>query len=398
MIKNGDSFDVVIAGGGPGGSRTAETLAKLGHSVLLLEKRQETGAPKRCAEGLSMASAKVINKKVPERCIARRIDGARVFSPSGSMVPVDFGKESGYLVERKVLDKWLAYEASRAGAKILAMSEVTGVIKDGDQITGVKARIFGGPEIEIKAKVVVAADGIESTIARKAGLDTTSKLVNVDSGFQYEMSNLNLEDSKRISLYFGNDLAPRGYIWIFPKGKDVANVGIGTAMAEKPAKYYLDKFIEGNPDIFKDASVIEVNSGGIPVGGFLENMVLDGFVVVGDAAHQVNPIHGGGLKEATRAGEIAAGVISRCIKDNDLSKEALSEYNEMWWNDRGKKLKKVERLRQVMEKLSDKDLDRLANALSGEIMVEFSRGNKFGTLAKVMMKNPRLIMLARHLL
>ncbi len=395
MIK--DSYDVVIAGGGPGGSSTAKNLARLGHSVLLLEKRQEIGAPKRCGEGLTMSTVAILGK-IPPKCIAQEIDAAKVYSPDGNHVLVHLGKDGGYVVERKVFDKWLAFEASRAGATIVSNSEVTDVLKDGDKVTGVRARICGEEETEIKAKVVVAADGIESTVARKAGLDTTNQLVNVDSGFQYEMSNLKLDDPKKILLFFGTKIAPRGYTWIFPKGPDVANVGIGTAMSEKPAKHYLDAFIEDNPDIFGDASIIEVNSGGIPVGGFLHDMVLDGFVAVGDAAHQVNPIHGGGMKEATMAGEIAARVISKGIKGGDVSREALSEYNDIWWKERGEKLKKVERLRNVVEKLSDKDLNMLSKALTSDVIIGLTRGSKMGTLAKILMKNPRLIRLARHLL
>jgi len=396
MVK--DSYDVVVVGAGPGGSSAAMHLAKLGHSVLMLEKRQEIGAPKRCGEGLSLATAGIFGE-IPSRFIAQKISTAKVYAPDKSSVLVDFGKNSGgYVVERKVFDKWLAFGASRAGATVIAKSEVTDVLKDGKRITGVRAKILGEEDLDIKAKVVVAADGIESTIARKAGLETANKLVNLDSGYQYEMSNLNLEDKHKIILYFGNKIAPRGYIWIFPKGDHIANVGIGIAMAENTAKHYLDEFISDNPEIFENASIIEVNSGGIPVGGFLENMVLDGFLAVGDAAHQVNPIHGGGMKEATIAGEIAAKVISKCIRNGDVSKKALSEYNRIWWEERGSELKKVERLRQVVEKLSDNDLNMLAKALTGDVLVELTRGNKMKTLAKVLMKNPKLITLVRHLL
>jgi digeranylgeranylglycerophospholipid reductase len=396
-MKIRDSYDVVVAGAGPGGCSTAKNLAEMGHSVLILEKRQEIGAPKRCGEGLTMNTAAILGE-LPERCIAQRIGGATVYSPDGNHVDVDLGKEGGYVVERKMLDKWLAYRASRAGATVMANSEVTGVLKDGNRVAGVKALIGGEKEMDIKAKVVVAADGVESTLARKAGLDTTNKLINVDSGFQYEMSNLKLENDRTIILYFGNDIAPRGYVWIFPKGHDVANVGIGTAMTERPAKFYLDRFIGGHPEIFGQASVIEANGGGIPVGGFLDNMVLDGFVVVGDAAHQVNPIHGGGIKEATIAGGMAARVISKAIKKGDVGGKALSEYNDVWWKERGEKMRNVERLRQVIEKLTDDDLNMLAKTLTSDIVVELSRGNKMASLAKILMKKPKLIKLARHLL
>ncbi|UCD02952.1 MAG: NAD(P)/FAD-dependent oxidoreductase, partial [Candidatus Aenigmatarchaeota archaeon] len=311
MIK--DSYDVVVVGAGPGGLATAKNLAELGHPVLVLEKRQEIGSPKRCGEGLTMHTVEILGE-IPKNCIAQKIDGATLYAPNSNDVGVDLGAAGGYVVERKVFDKWLAYRASRAGAKIVAHSEVTDVLKEGNQVVGVRALIGGEEEHEIRARVVVAADGVESTVARKAGLDTANKLINLDSGYQYEMSNLKLENDRRIMLYFGTDIAPRGYLWIFPKGNDVANVGVGIGVTDKSAKHYLDTFIEDHPEIFGDASIIEANSGGIPVGGFLKNMVTDGLVVVGDAAHQVNPIHGGGMKEATIAGKIAAEVISKCIK------------------------------------------------------------------------------------
>jgi digeranylgeranylglycerophospholipid reductase len=296
-----------------------------------------------------------------------------------------------------LFDKWLACRAARAGATIVAHAEVTGVIMEKGFVTGVKALIGGEKEMKIACKVLIAADGVESTVARMAGLNTVNMLSNVDSGYQYEMANIKLQTDKRIILYFGTDIAPRGYLWIFPKGKDVANVGIGTAMSEKPAKWYLDKFIDSHPEIFGKGSIIEANSGGIPVGGFLENMVGNGLVVVGDAAHQVNPIHGGGMKEATMAGEMAARVISKGIKKGDVSQKALSEYNRIWWKERGEKLKKVEKIRHVVEKLSDDDFNMVSNSLTSEVAIGLTRGSKTLSLAKILMKNPKLITLARHL-
>ena len=395
MINTNKEYDIVVVGAGPGGSAVAKKCAEAGLKVVMLEKRQEIGAPKRCAEGLTFSAEKIIGK-IPEKCISQNIDTGMVHAPNGKCIEINFGDSGGYVLERKVFDKWLAARASRAGAYVQAKTEVKDVIKENGFVTGVKAE-FEGEEFEIKAKIVVAADGVESTVARKAGLNTTNQIVNVDSGFQYEMSNLKLRDVHCLEIFMGNKVAPRGYIWIFPKGEDTANVGIGIATAEKTAKYYLDKFIENNPQIFKDAGIIEVNSGGIPVGGFLDNMVLNGLIVVGDAAHQVNPIHGGGLKEATFGGQIAGDIIIEALKKGDVSQRGLSEYNKIWWKERGNFLKKVQKLREVVEKLSDNDLNMLAEALSGEDIVNFTRGNKILKLGKVLIKNPRLITLAKKL-
>jgi len=395
MLQN--NYDVVIVGAGPGGSATAKRLAERGLKVALLEKRQEIGVPKRCGEGLSLRSAKAIwNNEIPRKCIAQDINGAIVYAPNGNSITIS-GDTNGYVLERKIFDKWLAMEASRAGVYVQAKTEVTDIIKENDYVVGVKAN-FEGQEYEIRAKVVVAADGVESKIARKVGMNTTNQLINIDSGFQYEMSNINLTDKNKLELFFGEEIAPRGYIWIFPKGDHVANVGIGVSMCDKTAKYYLDKWIENNPRFFKDASIVEVNSGGIPVGGLLENMVMNGFAVVGDAAHQVNPIHGGGIKEASVAGKILGDVIADAIAKDDVSKEALSPYNKLWWDERGNKLMKVQKLREVFDKISDKDMNMISESITGQDLLDLSSGNKMTSLVKILMKNPKLLGLAKHLM
>jgi digeranylgeranylglycerophospholipid reductase len=121
-------------------------------------------------------------------------------------------------------------------------------------------------------------------------------------------------------------------------------------------------------------------------------------LVCGEAAHHVNPIHGGGIKEGVVSGQMAADVISECLRKNDVSQKALSKFNEIWWEERGGHLKKVEKLREVLEKLTDDDLNDLADALKPEEIIEFTRGSKLSVLAKALMRKPRLITLAKHLL
>lgn len=392
-----DNYDVIVVGSGPGGSSVAKKCAELGLSAAVFEKRQEIGSPKRCGEGLSSHSADMLDLKIPPQAITQTINGCIVYAPNGKEAVIDFGKTAGYILERKYFDKWLAMEASRAGAYIQAKTCVTGVLKNNGFVSGVRAEFENEP-FEARAKIVVAADGVESKVARWAGLNTTSQLLDIDSGYQFEMSNIDISDEHKIHLYFGTKIAPRGYVWVFPKGKDVANVGVGVALCEKPARYYLEEFVKNEPTLSK-GSILEVNSGGIPVGGFLKDMTLNGFLAVGDAAHQVNPIHGGGMKEATIAGQIAAEVIADAIQKNDLSKSALQPYNKRWWEARGNELQRVQKLREVIEKLSDDDINGLADSgIKGEDLMEMSRGKRFSVLAKVLMKNPKLVTLARHLL
>ena len=148
----------------------------------------------------------------------------------------------------------------------------------------------------------------------------------------------------------------------------------------------------------KNGSVVEVNCGGVPVGGLLEDMVADNLMVVGDAAHQVNPIHGGGIAEAYVAGRIAAEVAVEAVRENDYSKEFLNEYNKRWWKERGDKLKKLVKVREVVEKLADDDLNWLADYMTGDDLINLTRSSGIKKLAMLFMKKPQLLKFAKKLL
>ena len=390
------SYDVVIAGAGPGGCGAAIAAARAGLRVLLVEKRQEIGSPKRCGEGLSRSSLERMGIEYNPVWMRRKIIGATVYAPNGKFVRYD-GEDLGWIIERKVFDKWLANKAVSAGAKVLAKTEVVDIIREEGILSGV-VLYSQGKEVRIKTKILIAADGVESKVARLVGFRTNLNPSDLVSGFQYEMAGVDI-DPDRIELYFGNEIAPGGYVWIFPKGETIANIGIGVRkpFAKKTAKEYLDEFIESKPGL-RNGSILEVNAGGVPVGGLMENMVSDGFMIVGDAAHQVNPIHGGGISEAFVGGKIAGEVAAEAIKAGDVSAESLKVYNERWWEERGKKLQKIFKLRLVAESLTDDELNWLAEYLSGEDLVNLSKSKGFVKFAKLLMKKPRLITLARKLL
>ncbi len=390
-----ENYDVIIVGAGPAGTITAKKCAEKGIKVLVLEKRPEIGAPKRCAEGLGHPDLMRLGYTGKERFVAQIINGGIIITPNGKSLELPPDDSGGYILERKVFDKFLAYDAAKAGAKIYTKAEVYGLIKTGGTISGVKV-IYNGEKKEIHSKIIVAADGVESKISRIAGLPTCNTPKSMDSGHQYEMANIDIKDPHKIYIHFGNDIAPRGYIWIFPKGSHVANVGIGIGgNEEKTAKYYLDKWIGTQPNI-KKGSIIEENSGGIPIGGFLESMAMDNFLAVGDAAHQVHPMHGGGLAESSISAEIATKVIVDAVRSNDTSKKSLDRYSEEWWKRRGESLKKAEKVVRLFERLTDSELNMIPESFSGQDMVEITDG-KMHKLLKVLIKNPRLVTLAKYL-
>ncbi|MFH1447749.1 MAG: NAD(P)/FAD-dependent oxidoreductase [Candidatus Micrarchaeota archaeon] len=390
-----EKYDVIVVGAGPAGSLAAKEAAKAGAHVLMIEKKKEIGAPVRCGEGLGNHWLSSFGMELSEKCISTHIKGALIASPDlKSEIVLCNERTKGVVFERKVLDKELAMEAARAGAEIIIKSEVTNVVKENGKVTGVIVE-SGGRRVEYLSKVLIAADGSESTIARMAGLNSLSTLYDTDFGVEYEM--VNVECRGLIEVYFGNVHAPRGYGWVFPKGKDVANVGIGVGgTAKGHAIDYLNKFLK--IDRFKDAQPVALKAGLIPVGAPMKDLVLDGFIVAGTAAHQVDPIHGGGIGLAAEAGAMAGQVAGKCIISGNCSAECLSEYERIWREKREAKLLKRLKLRKVLEKLNDKDLNVLIGAIDDTDIEKVLRSNFAPVVKKLLFKRPQLLKVLHVLL
>ncbi len=393
-----NSYDVIIVGAGPAGSTAARFLAKAGARVLVIDKRQEIGAPKRCAEGIDITGLQNVGLEPDMRWAANEISGAVIYAPNSKSVALDAidPKGVGYVLERKIFEKHLATLAISAGAKYLVKTEFTDLLRSGGAICGIKARGLGG-EFAATAKIIIAADGRESKVAKAAGLDTANKLKDYHSGFQYEMAGLRGLDWRKLHIFFGNDAAPKGYIWIFPKSEGVANVGIGiigtTSGEGHRAKDYLDKFIAEHPEIFGGASPIEINAGGVPVSSSVEKLAVDNLVLIGDAAQLVNPIHGGGIALAMHSGKLAAETALEALKEGNFSEKFLRRYEKRWEKTRGKRLRKLMKLRMFTERLDDNDLNALADILQGEDIMALTDA-KFAGFLKLLVKNRKMLAIA----
>ncbi len=385
-----DSYDVAIVGAGPAGAYTAKCLADAGLSVYCVEKRQEIGAPKRCAEGLALAYFDKLGIKPDNKFCMQEIRGFIFTSPSGHKLKFkkkleDYG---GYVLERKIFDKHVATLAARAGARIEAKTRCTGLLKENRKIVGIKVESFG-EEREIRAKLVIGADGVDSKVARWAGLQSVQKFNEYESGAQFEMANIELEDPECLEFYSGKEIAPNGYLWVFPKGRDIANDGLGMEPSDRRPIEYLRDWVN-KQDRFKNGSILEVNAGGIPVGGPLKTFVADNFMVVGDAAHQVNPIHGGGIGLAMLSGKMLADVAVEAFKEKDLSAKRLSEYDRKWQKEFGKWISNLLKLKKFSHNLKDTQLDGITEAITGDDLLKLSDG-KLREVGMVMLKKaPKL--------
>jgi digeranylgeranylglycerophospholipid reductase len=385
--------DVLVVGLGPGGLIACRDFARQGFRVLGIDRKQELGWPKRCAEGVSDEGLAFCGVQADPAWAYGRIEAAAIYSPNGTRVTLRDPTTFGWVVERKVFEKHLARDAILAGAKMMPKTQAVALLKDGKgAVAGVRAE-FMGRAFDIRARLTVGADGIDSFIGKWAGLRTLNRVRDYHAGFQYEMVGVEGYDENALHLWFGEDVAPKGYVWIFPKGKGVANVGIGILAKESEwghrAQDYLDRWIEAHPAMFRNASVTEINGSGIPVSSRVPEPIGDGVMLVGDAAQLVNPIHGGGIIIAMRAAMIAARVGGEALRKGDVSKAALQPYvTEYWTKDEGAVTEKLLKLRYFSEHLTDKDFDRLAAILQGNehIVLELTNA-KFPTFVKLMLRH-----------
>jgi len=389
-------YDVVVVGSGPAGSVTARFAAENGAKVLILERRAEVGVPVLCGEGISQKIDKwgMLEGK---RWIADKMDGAKIYAPDGTMVTLSkemAGNETGYVVYRDIFDQELARQAAKMGAKIMMKTDAVGLLKKDEKITGVKVKQFD-EEFEIEADVIVGADGVESKVGQWAGINTILKPNDLETCAQYTLTNVDFK-SDYCEFHLGKKIAPGGYVWIFPKGKGVFNVGIGllASLSESGmALKLLDKFILNHPEL-KKGEPIRLLAGAAPVAKPIET-VRNNLILVGDAARHVDPITGGGLTTSLEGGKIAGETIGKAVEQQKFDQEALSEYETGWKEAFGRKLRRDYMVKEIMLDFDDKTLNMLADSLKDYKFEEFST---LSLIKALVLKHPTLLMKLKPLL
>ncbi|MBN1448672.1 MAG: NAD(P)/FAD-dependent oxidoreductase [Bacteroidetes bacterium] len=349
-----EMYDVIVVGAGPAGSTCARYAAMGGASVLVLEKDRDVGMPVRCGEAVSNRSLEKI-VDVDPRWIAATIKRFRLISPAGHVVEPDLGGY-GYVLERRIFDYDLARLAVEAGAEIHTKSYVDGLLPEEHGWAGVTLS-WKGERREVRGRIIVGADGVESRVGRWAGIDTTTHIRDMETCAQMTLSNVDLADDV-CEFYFGNDTAPMGYLWVFPKGNGVANVGVGIsgmASKKKAAIRYLQEFVDRR---FPGAGVLTTVAGGVPCAVTVDSLVKGNVVLVGDAAHQVNPMSGGGITSGMIGGKMAGESIAKALRANDLS--LLEEYPRQWEKEIGAKHRTYHRMKSAVYKFPDETLDDIA--------------------------------------
>ena len=359
-----DAYDVIVIGAGPAGSMAAHAAALRGASVLLVEKRPAIGAPVRCAEGIVTADLTEFMDPDP-KWVSTVIRKARFIAPDKSTFTIS-GKTGdeilGYTLDRKIFDRDLAMKAADAGADVQVHARAVPLM-EGGRISG--ATIYQhGKTYDVRAKVVIAADGVESKFAKSAGINTTVALADLDSCVQYLVTDIDIEPETNV-FYWSNADCPHGYIWIFAKGPRSANIGIGIPGTKSGnghrAKDYLDRFMEKH---FPNGKITELIVGGVSTCKPLESTVADNLIICGDAARFSDPFTGGGIYQALYSGRLAGEIAANAVASGDCSRKALAVYEKTWRESRmGKFLARSSLIRDVFFRMDDTMLNEIIGSV-----------------------------------
>ncbi len=390
MIKMTD-FDAIVVGGGPAGSGAVMYLKRKNLKVLLLDK---TSFPrdKTCGDGISGKSMALVRELglMPdiEKREHKKITGVLLSSPNGTLleVPIPKSKQStnyGYVCRREEFDDALFQNAKKLADKTIENFTVTDLLKDGEQVIGVKG-IKDGKEQEFTAKVVLAADGANSLISKKIGLGDVEPKHHIVALRAYFEGVKGMEEL--IELHFMDELIP-GYFWIFPIDleKGYANIGLGMVMHDmRKNKLNLEQALDDvikNSKLLKDRfvgskRVSQIKGWNLPLGSHRKKLYSNGVVLLGDAASLIDPFTGEGIGNALLSAKYAAQVIEEANQKNDFSEKMLKKYDDLLWDEieselkasyfMQKMLKKKFLVNRIMEKAS-KDPE-LRDALSGTLV------------------------------
>jgi menaquinone-9 beta-reductase len=339
------SYDVAIVGAGPAGASAALSLHGSNLSVALIDK-SEFPRDKICGDALSPDVVNQLNMlpldtgamfdQFEEKIWCKAV---RFVSPNFSHADVSLNQRNitGYVSPRIDFDQFMYSQAIKSdGVTPIIGSGIKNIQRNAD---GLILELASGEQI--KANVVLGADGANSAVARCLSEDKMDKNHHCAGLRQYYEGVTGFSEDNAVELHFYKDLLP-GYFWVFPLPGNRANVGIGMLSSfvskRKPnLKKKLKEIIEDHPNIrdrFKDATALEEVKGfGLPLGSKKRNLSGDRFLLLGDAASLINPLSGEGIANAIRSGRVAADYLKSASGNySGKSMKAYDReiYRRMW--------------------------------------------------------------------
>ena len=382
-----DRYDVIVAGAGMSGSLAAAGAAKTGLKVLLLDKNNEGDVGKKtnwgwvCGDAVASNHLDFVNKHIgisfgkPE--LDLKVDGVIAYSPD-LKTKVNFDGE-GYVLDRPEFEKKLRNHAVKSGAEYVPQFDVEGPIIENNYVVGVFGKDKNMRHLEIRAKAVVDALGVATTLRRKLPADQfVDRIVDVDDlestgryiyDCEVTQEDLRFYDPKNALIHLNQRVSPGGYGWVFPKSQyGRVNIGIGvqkSSLEIRNAKLgkrdslhtLMDEYVKSIPNLKNPKLFNKDNNGkgywSVAVRRNIECLVFNGYLGAGDSMAMPNPISAGGIGPALVAGVLAGENAARAVHEGDVSTKGLWQYNLDFNREYGRKMAAMESFRVYLQSLNN---------------------------------------------
>jgi len=312
---------VLVVGAGPAGSMAARVAARAGFTTVMVEKSR-LDREKPCGGGLT---AKLVQDYEPPSDVCEReIPQAVLYSPSGRMAAVSF-RHPVWTTMRGVFDKAMSRRALDAGAEIRDETKATAAILRDGRVAGMVVKCRGEQQA-VQAPITVMADGYPTMLVRYLSVYRRTPM-SIAACVQYhlEMSESAIEEriGDRVEAYFGDQVIPRGFAYVFPKRR-LVSVGLGTwveTIREQKINLWqrLDNFIRHHPvaSTKLQGSVVKLRQAHMfCCSQAVERICGDGFLLAGDAAGFVSPVAVEGIWYAVKTGEAAGRSAVTALAEN----------------------------------------------------------------------------------
>ena len=425
-----DAYDVIVAGGGLAGTIAAQSVSHYTNqnaSILVIDRNSQYMPGRKslagwvCGDACSKEAVDYMTEHIgvswtkPE--IEHDVKGVMAFSPDReTSIPFD---GDGYMLNRQKLPEVQNARCQKAGIEFDYEINLTGLeYENGNgQVVGVKGidNKTGQPYSK-SSKVVVDATGVTSML--RNGIKNTTKVErridrrDLESTGRYIMyfekaeEDLSDFDPDYCIIHLDQDIAPGGYGWVFPKGDDKVNIGLGVEKSllkrrnerlnkrdnvESLMSEYLNRNRAiANPRLSTDPEDENNNSGIFQVSVRRQNdcMVSGGYLLVGDSAWMPKPIDAGGIGPALIAGTILGRCVATALEAQDVTEKGLWQYNLDFIEEYGYKTAGLELFRRLVQQMTNEQISYGMKHFLGNMDVEsISKGEHpdFSGLGKLSM-------------
>lgn len=346
-------MDVAVAGVGIAGAFALRGLKK-SLKVVGIDKREKLGYPVECGEIIPTKKEMELLLPdlddyslfdIPKRFESNRTKEIHFVLPNGRTYEIDF---EFHVVNR---DRMIQTVAEESGHELMLKTKISGL--EGNRLVTDKG--------DINSNVIIASDGPNSKLARALNLPKKE----VSPTKQYVMSGVECDEDV-VYMYIGKKISPGAYAWIIPKGKGLANVGIGfrheySDKGDTIVKA-LDRFVKEYPysaHFLKKAEILSSIGAVVPVDKPVERAVYGNVLFAGDSASMVISHVGGGIPISMVAGDAAARVINGYFG----GEASLEEYDRIWKKYLYQPLMNAYYLKRLWDRFSDSD-ERISKILS----------------------------------